>query len=66
MSKKVSKHYFYYITAQSCPSNLVFNNCASPCNFTCDDADTGPVCDDQTCVPKCACPENLPVLYKGT
>ena len=47
-----------------CPNNLVFQQCGSACNITCENKDSPPACIE-ICVRRCGCPRNFPILDKG-
>ncbi|XP_002131377.2 uncharacterized protein LOC100177508 [Ciona intestinalis] len=47
-----------------CPSNQLYQACASSCNKTCSAGPEGASCSP-VCVSRCACPSHLPFLHNG-
>ena len=44
----------------TCRNNLVFQQCGSPCDRTCENRN--PFCTQQ-CSPRCVCPNARPILH---
>ena len=42
--------------AQTCPLNMQYRECGSPCADTCSNPERSPLCEDH-CVAGCFCPE---------
>ena len=47
------KYYMYFTATMECEGDLIFNECGSPCERTCDEQN--PICI-QMCEAKCECP----------